>query len=390
MKRVADITFMILLTLTGVALVWYFRQVLGLFAFMLILAAATRPLVEFFDLKRINRSLAMILIYVALIALIVLIFVGVSDSLFNDLQLLSDRAAFAYENVFNTWPDGSDFQKTIAARLPPPANLYESMAGENGLGFAQVLLGVTVNSFSFIAQLFIAIILSIYWSVDSMRFERLWLSLLPPDSRTRARNIWRDIERGVGVYLQNEFVRGLLAGLLTGFGLALIGVPYASLLGVIAGLTALIPWLGIMLAVVPVLLAGLSVGPLFAVAGVVYTLAVFIFIEGVIQRRIFGAQNYSSILTLLIALALVEIFGIFGLLLAPPLSATIQLFFRSMQNPAKRTVDESKAGKLAEMKSRISVLNASILASDDDVSRQASSILVRLEGLIKKVEELVE
>ncbi|MCZ7672142.1 MAG: AI-2E family transporter [Chloroflexi bacterium] len=71
----------------------------------------------------------------------------------------------------------------------------------------------------------VILFLSLYWSLDRVRFERLWLSLLPPEQRARARDIWQTIESDLGSYIRSEVAQSLLAGLLLGLGYWALGSP---------------------------------------------------------------------------------------------------------------------------------------------------------------------
>jgi len=76
-----------------------------------------------------------------------------------------------------------------------------------------------------------------------VRFERLWLSLLPVNYRSRSREIWRAIEEGVGAYTRRQVVESLLAGVILWL-VTVDGLELAAFLAVLAALLLLIPWLG--------------------------------------------------------------------------------------------------------------------------------------------------
>jgi predicted PurR-regulated permease PerM len=95
-----------------------------------------------------------------------------------------------------------------------------------------------------------------YWTMEVGRFERLIVSLMPVERRVRVLNIWHEIESKLG-----GFVRGQgLAMVASGIGYALIGLPNALALGVLAGLLEAVPLLGPVLAAVPVVLVALPIG----------------------------------------------------------------------------------------------------------------------------------
>ena len=78
-------------------------------------------------------------------------------------------------------------------------------------------------------QIAIILILSLYWSADQFRFERLGLSLLPEQHHTKAIHVWRSMEAGVGEYLRSELIQSVLTGLLLWLGFSALGIRYPVL-----------------------------------------------------------------------------------------------------------------------------------------------------------------
>ena len=83
--------------------------------------------------------------------------------------------------------------------------------------------------------------LSLYWSINQIHFERLWLSLLPSGQRKRARGIWQTVDPNIGAYVRGELMQSLLAGLPFGLGCWLLEYPLPALLALISALACLIP-----------------------------------------------------------------------------------------------------------------------------------------------------
>lgn len=65
----------------------------------------------------------------------------------------------------------------VAERLPAPSALFGALTGEEGQLVLPTLLGFTQNNISVVSAALVILFLSIYWSIDQVHFERLWLSL---------------------------------------------------------------------------------------------------------------------------------------------------------------------------------------------------------------------
>jgi putative permease len=390
LRQVAIYAAVVLATLAVVYLLWVFRQAIVLFIFSLAVTAATRPAVEFLKSRGLPRGLAVILVYLALTSSLVGLVALATGYLARELQLLADNLARAYDRIWVEWPEGTTFQQIIARQLPAPASLYQSFSpGQQNVAL-QGLLGFTMISVNVIGQSVTVLILSIYWSIDRVHFERLWLSLLPVESRARSRDIWRGIEQEIGLYIRSEIVQSILAGVLLFFGLLALGIEYPFLLALFSALAWIIPWLGGVLAVGAVTLAGLSQGVLPAVMAAGYAILVLIVLEFLIEPRFSSRRQYSSLLSILLIIALVEPFGLMGFIIAPPLAAAIELIFRSNLRSRNMPNKLQATEQITQLRARAIHLRETAAAREDVDAEQTANILQRLEGLVERTDSYLE
>lgn len=390
LRAIAIYTTIILGTLLLLFLAWVFQEGLLIFIFSLAVAAAARPLVNWLLQRGIARSLALVIIYSVAFVLIVVVVLLLGRSLLRELQVAADNLARAYDQIWRDWPTGSEIQQAIVKQLPAPADLYQNFSLEQDNSPLQPLLNFTIGSFNLFGQLVAVLILSIYWTIDQVHFERLWLSLLPVESRARARDIWRDIERDFGAYIRSEVLQSILAGLLLGIGYSLIGLPYPTLLALFGALVWLIPWLGGVLAVLPAVLVGLPLSLWLGLGAGVLAIAVLIFLEFFIGPR-FTQRQFSSLLGILLILALVEPYGLLGFLVAPPLAAALELIFRySLQIRTTPPLINESGQKINELNTRLDSIHNIIANRDDPPEPQVTSLLTRLEDLLQRTSEEIK
>jgi putative permease len=390
MKRLAGYTALVLTTLVGVALVWEFRGVLLLFAFSLAIAAALRPLVDRQVERGWPRGLSILLVYGLALGLVLAIVWSLGPTLLAELRLLVDSFVVLYDNLYLAWPQGTAFQQAVVGLLPPPSDLYAAIAGPSGEAIFQQGLGITANVFQAASQLVIAVFLSLYWAIDQVRFERLWLTLLPAERRARAREIWRSIETGVGAYLRSELAQSLLAGLLLGLGYRLLNLDYPALLALVSALAWLVPWLGVALALIPVVLVSTSAGPLIALLAVLYTILVFVLLELLVEPRLYNRRQYNSLLIVLVMLALGEEFGLVGVLMAPPLAAALQILGTHLLTPASTATEKPMDEQFTVLRERLASVRTLLDQSADKPTPQVASMVDRLEALLDKASGAVE
>lgn len=325
MKRLAWSTGVILATCTAVLLVWELHAVVTLFISSLVIAAILRPLVDWFARRHFSRSLALFFTYLLCIGFILIIPMFLGGPLLANIEQLTKDLTSGYEQLLTQWPNGTSFQQTLAENLPPATDLYEAIIGPQGTTLLQTALGFTLGSFDILSQLLISFVVSIYWSADQEHFKRLWVSLLPIQRRSRAREIWQSVEFGLGGYLRSQLIQSMLALILLSLGYQALGLSYSVALALVGTIGWLIPWVGFLFAVIPAVIVGLSTSLELAVLTTVLTIGVLSFLEFVVEPHLFNRRQFSSLLVVIVMLVLADQFGLFGLLIAPPLAAVIQI-----------------------------------------------------------------
>lgn len=258
-----------------------------------------------------------------------------------------------------------------------------ALAGEQGLIILQSVLGFTSGMLDIGAQLLAVFLVSLYWDLDQARFERLWLSLLPVEQRARARDGWRAVEAAVGAQVRSELVQSLLIGLLLGVGYWMIGLNYPITLAVSGALASLIPGLGAALALIPVLVLGLSNFGL-AMLAAVYTVAVFALLQFVLEPRLFDRPKSSSLLVVLLVVALFELWGLAAVLAAPPLAAALQTIFAQFVQTSHRMVPEQILEQLEEVERGLNSVRTTLASSSEALPPQTINLVERLEQLVER------
>ncbi len=388
MKRIAWFTIVILATLGGLFLLWQMRVAVILFLLALTISAAIRPLVDRLMSRHLSKGLALLVTYALLVGAFIGLLLLIGGRVIGDIQEFMTDASSRYQEIQTTWPTGTPFQQVIAQQLAPLSDLSHVIAGQQGTAFWQTVLGFTLSSFDLLGQVIITLVLSIYWSADQERFKRLWLSLFPAEIRARTRESWQAIEDGVGAYVRSEFVQSWLALILLALGYSLLGLKYPILLALIGAIGWLIPWVGVLLAVIPALVVGLTMSPALGFGAAAYALAILSFLEIVVEPRFFNRRRFSSLLVVIVVLVLADEYGLLGVLLAPPLAAVIQItanqIIRSSTPSAATT---PPVNQLEVLLSRLDAFQATLAQHSEAPSPEMVNLTDRLKRLIDRARE---
>jgi predicted PurR-regulated permease PerM len=337
----------------------------------------------------VPKRLALGLVYFLLIAAIVSSLFLISQPLLAEIQLASDDLVANYDRIKADWPlRGSVFQQTLAEQLPPSAEFYQAITSPEGVPVLTGVFGIAQNFFSILGQMAIVLVLSLYWSADQFRFERLGLSLVPEEYHARALHIWRSVETGVGAYLRSEVTQSVIAGLLLWLGYSVLGIRYPVLLAMWGAIVRLIPWFGAVIAVLPVLVIGIGISSLVGILATLYTVGALLTLYLIIEPRFFPRHKYSSLLIVLFVIALAQAFGFIGVVLAPPLAVSVQILFQHLYPFATPSVSTEMTEQATNIRERLLLLRRRIHQGANH--RETVRLVDRLHRLVNRTTDYLQ
>jgi predicted PurR-regulated permease PerM len=197
-----------------------------------------------------------------------------------------------------------------------------------GSSVAKEVIPRLAEFFGTVIDLVLVLILSIYLCSNGTRIGDWLKSEMPGErARIRAQVLVAVVNRVVGGYVRGVLALALLIGVLVGAGLAVVGVPYAVLLGVLAFFMEFVPILGVFISGAAAVLIALiefrePIRPLIVLG---YFVFVHVIEGDVVGPRIMGRAVGIHPATGLIALvAGTEVFGVWGALFAAPLAGLLQ------------------------------------------------------------------
>ncbi|MFZ1041875.1 MAG: AI-2E family transporter [Anaerolineales bacterium] len=386
-KQLVRFAAAVMITLLALIVLWQFHVAVIYVLISLTLAAALRPLANRLMGQGIFMRVAWILLYlVALGGLSCLLFLTGQTAIY-EIQQVAHSMSVQDAWRLPTWLAGSSFPQPLVARLPPPSQLFEAITSGQGQLVLPALLGFTQGLGGDVGGMLVILFLSIYWSLNQIHFERLWLSLLPTGRRKPARGIWRAIESETGAYIRGQVIQSLLSGLLLGLGYWLLGSPYPALLALEGALACLIPVVGIALVVIPALLVGLLTSVQLGLMTALYALVVLISLGIWVKPRLFNRSWENPILTVVLLIALADAFGIVGMMLAPPLSVICQILWSRL---VSRRAVSGAAAKISDLKERQARVWDSIGAMGEVPLPLVTSSMERLDHLLVKAEPVLQ
>ena len=203
------------------------------------------------------------------------------------------------------------------------AHLREYLLGQFGNA---VTIGLTALTTAL--QILLMFIVAFLLSLEATAVRRDLRRIVPSDYRSDFDQIWRRVRKMLYAYVRGQLIVAGLIGICSGIACAAIGLPDPVALGLIAGITALIPYLGPFIGAIPAILVGLSIDPGTALLiGLLYVLISNVILN-IVQPKIVG--DAVKLPPLLIIVALIAGFswgGILGMFVAVPIAATLRIIF---------------------------------------------------------------
>lgn len=302
---------------------------------------ATRPIVLELERRRVPRPLGVLLVlFVAAIIIGILLWILITP-LVEEIGTLTSNAP-TYTKRLEDWIASSS--ATLHTN-PQFGSFIDGLARQifsslQGLAPSLIQVPITLLSgaFGILLSVVVTITLTVFWLSSSGKLREFVFGLFPEQAQPQLNLIFEDIGRSLGGYIRGVLIAMGLIGIFTGLGLSVLGVPYALLLGVLAGLTECIPYLGPWLSgVVAVLVALVTVDPLKALEVVILFLVVQQVEGNLIQPFVMSRSVHLDPLLVLVAILIgSELLGLMGAVLAVPAAAIVQSVVMYALAPAIR------------------------------------------------------
>ncbi|HOM51247.1 MAG TPA: AI-2E family transporter [Phycisphaerae bacterium] len=207
----------------------------------------------------------------------------------------------------------------------------QSATVETGVFMFRTALG---TFFNFFTQVLVVLVFLAFLLAEQASFQRRIMAAFEPDRATRIMAVLANINQSIVRYIAVKTLVSLLVGVLTGLVLAIFGVNFPVLWGIVAFLLNYIPYLGSMVAtLLPAILALVELPNPWRVALLVLTLGfIHNFTGYIVEPRMAGRQLNLSPLVILLALSFGgAIWGIVGMILAVPVVVAIKAVLENIQ-----------------------------------------------------------
>ncbi len=384
-------------------LIYRFNETLLLLISGIIISIAVRPIVRRLRKLGIPQGIGVGIVYLLLFGALVFFGVYGVPLIASQSATITERGQALYSEFYELIRTTENYflrrlLTTLPATLSAPANdvTQDAMTSVNeGLVVAQNISSVLLKVLATLA-------LAFFWTVESERIKQVLLLLVPIGKRPDAKETVNTIEEIVGNYTVGQGILMLIIGVAQGIVYAVVGLPYAFLLAIIAAIGEAVPLIGPLLGTIPAVIVAFTISPTTALIVAVAAIVIQQVENTILVPRIMGnAVGAQPIPTMLAFIAFSSLFGFVGALITVPLTATIQLvadrviFSRSAGNEQVANGGRTKVSLLRyelndliqDVRGQIRRKDEVATAAQDQIEDSIEAIALDLDSVLSKTEE---
>lgn len=306
--------------LLGIAALFAVRDILFSLIFAVIVASAVEPGIEWLKERRIPRLAGVVIMYLVGLMLFFLLVYLIFPLFAEEVRTFSASYPLLEERIRSgiaragTLPLISFFAANVEGLFRIPSSYLEQIGGS----IADVASAAFGGIFSFI----LVVVFSFYLAAQEKGIDNFLRLVVPLQYEPYILDLWHRAQKKLGKWLRTQMLLGAIIGVMIFFGLTILGVEHALFFAALSGLFEIIPVVGPILAAVPAVTAAFIADPLLGIFTVgLYVAAQQIeshVIVPVIMRRTVDLSPLIVVFALLVG---AKIGGIFGVLLAVPMTA---------------------------------------------------------------------
>ncbi|ASN03947.1 AI-2E family transporter [Virgibacillus necropolis] len=308
-----------------IAILFFPIIISGLFYYIL------RPVVDLFSKPRyMNRSIAIIAVYVLFAAMVFLFIQLVGTKIVDQAQQITEQFPSQVEDTVEQTKnliEKNNFGMFSVEEIKQKSITFLSdLAQTIGNNITAIIGAIT----SVATVLILVPFILFYFLKDGDKLLPYLLKFIPNKHLDEGERILKDIDRTLASYILGQLTVGLVDGVLMYIGYMIIDLDYALVLAMFVIITAVVPLIGPALGVLPAILIALIQDPVM----VVYVLIILLIVQqlegNLVSPAVFGKRLQLHPLTIILLLVVAgALYGFVGILIAIPLYAVLKVTIKN-------------------------------------------------------------
>ena len=270
-----------------------------------------------------------------MIVLYILIFGIVSLTIFLLVPAIAEQISELNQALPSLYEQALKFFSGVESKIDQDGNLANEIQAELG-EFRASLIKATGNVFETLigifgglVSFFSVLVITFYISVEAEAIKRVVFFSVPRDYQQYTMNLINAIQRKIGLWLRGQVILMIIIGAMTYIGLSFIGIKYALVLALLAGLAEFIPFLGPVIAAIPAVFVAVVQSPLHLLLVIVVYVVIQQLENNIIVPKVMQRAVWLNPLVIIVVLLVGARFaGVVGAILAVPVATAISVIVR--------------------------------------------------------------
>lgn len=332
-KKSVRLLLLLAMLIAGVYLFYTLIDIFLILAISFLLAFIFAPFLHLIEQKGINRLTSTLLVFACFGFLVYLGLSFVIPKLIYQMdQLVESLAGFSLNEELRLIE--ADIYRYFPLIEPGElSSRVEHFISSQLVSSFENIASLVSSVVSVVAVLVIVPFITFFLLKDSAKIQRAVIQIVPNKYFEMSYWILKRISLQLGRFVRAWIFDATFVGVCIGFGFYLIGLPNALPLGVIAGLGHLIPYLGPIIGGVPAIIISLIQYGDFSQTPLIFLIVMltYAFDNGFVQPYVFAKSvDIHPILIILLIIAGGQLFGLFGMLLAVPVTSVVKTFVKEI------------------------------------------------------------
>ncbi len=341
-----QVVLLSLLLLLGFAVIYMMGDILAPVLASVVIAYLLEGLVGMAERNNLPRLPAVLIVFTAFVALLLFILLAL-------LPLVMQQSVELIQQFPVMISKGQDALMRLPANYPnfiSPEQLQElfAQARENLIELGQTLLSSSASSvigvLTAIIYLVLVPLMVFFFLKDKEAIVR-WVTRFLPKERSLVNGVWQDVDGQIGNYVRGKFWEVAILLVVSFVTFSLMGLNYALLLGVLIGLSVIVPYVGATLVTIPVIVVGYFQWgwsePFFYIMiayGVIQSL------DGVLLVPLLFSEvvNLHPVAIVIAILVFGGLWGLWGVFFAIPLATLVQAVLHAWPNMNELVLMENR------------------------------------------------
>lgn len=305
--------------------------VVGIVFVAWVFASAMDPLIDRMQRWKIPRGISILLVYLVGAGALAGIGFLMAPPLVEQIRSLSENFPQYYEQVMALVPsaEGLDLQQTLQNSL---GSLAESLGTLGGSVYSAAASVINI-----VVGVVAVLVIAFYMTIHENSIRKFLQIIAPVRYQPYLIQKMHTIQRKLGSWLWGQIVLMVIIGVLAFIGLKILGVQYALLLAIIAGIGEFIPIIGPIISAIPAVFFAFADSPVKALLVII----LFIVIQQlenhiIVPKVMHKAVGLNPLIIIFAMLVGAQVAGLVGVIIAIPASTIIGIFMKDFVEEKER------------------------------------------------------